>query len=860
MKNKALKYTSALIAVLIIFSALSIGMTAFTAAEYNVGDTVVFGSYPQSKVTDENIISSLNQLLSDDDFTDKKYYIGDGTVGSQKLESYYFVADKYFNGEKYRAVRFTKYRPTATHYPCPSESSNQYTNIGYFKDNVYWFKYDPIVWKILDPASGLAVSDRLIDSQAFDNENFNPESFESSTICSFLNNEFYNTAFEENEKEAINSADNKIRLLTSSDAVNSAYGFDSNSSRDDVLRRPVITEYTAINGSVPVTYSGIRSANWLLGDIAGEGKVNICYFYGALNKADSTAVRGIRPVINLDLNSADKFTVIYKNDGEVIRADSYTEGESIETFTPDIPGYNFIGWDIALPDKMPAHNITVNAISEIKTYTLKLDANGGVFAGGSDTIEKPVTYGSALNIETPEKQGYVFNGWDAEIPDIMPAHDITAKAIWAEAENTPYKVIIHKEKITSGYDTEEITLYGRTDSEITYSPAEEEGFEVDSDKSDLTGTISPGGDTVLNIYYRRLSYLVTFDFNNNTAKEYLMYKHGQSLNPPIIPEREGYAGKWVPDIPDVCTGSEVYKVSWEKNKYQISFDTDGGTFINNALYEYGDAVEQPEAPEKEGYKFIGWDSEIPDTMPAENLTVKALWEISEYKVTWNINGRITEETLEYGSPITPPEVIAPEGYVFISWGIPVPENMPAGDLAFTAQFERAEYTLTWIIDGSVIKTENLNFNDEITEPEATERNGYSFAWSEHPSAMPSHDLTINGSYTKIPDQNDIPYIKIRNYQQERTVDYKTTITFRAVTNAKSGNNIKWYINDEYKGNGQKFTVSKAASSFTVKCVTQDENGNSITSQTQTVKVKTCFWAKLIAFFRMIFRRLPVIEQ
>ena len=126
--------------------------------------------------------------------------------------------------------------------------------------------------------------------------------------------------------------------------------------------------------------------------------------------------------------------------------------------------------------------------------------------------------------------------------------------------------------------------------------------------------------------------------------------------------------------------------------------------------------------------------------------------------------------------------------------------------------------------------------------------------------MPSHSLTINGSYTKIPDPEDIPYIKIRNYQQERTVDYKTTITFRAVTNAKSGNNIKWYINDEYKGNGQKFTVSKAASSFTVKCVTQDENGNSITSQTQTVKVKTCFWAKLIAFFRMIFRRLPVIEQ
>ena len=64
---------------------------------------------------------------------------------------------------------------------------------------------------------------------------------------------------------------------------------------------------------------------------------------------------------------------------------------------------------------------------------------------------------------------------------------------------------------------------------------------------------------------------------------------------------------------------------WEINRYTITFDTAGGSEIAPITQEYGTVITAPEAPTREGYTFIGWDREIPTTMPAENITLKARW-------------------------------------------------------------------------------------------------------------------------------------------------------------------------------------------------------------------------------------------
>ena len=86
-------------------------------------------------------------------------------------------------------------------------------------------------------------------------------------------------------------------------------------------------------------------------------------------------------------------------------------------------------------------------------------------------------------------------------------------------------------------------------------------------------------------------------------------------------------GEKVYSFDDVYTKNEaltLYPV-WNTNKYTITFDTNGGSEIAPITQDYGTVITAPEAPTREGYTFIGWDREIPTTMPAENITLKARW-------------------------------------------------------------------------------------------------------------------------------------------------------------------------------------------------------------------------------------------
>jgi len=64
---------------------------------------------------------------------------------------------------------------------------------------------------------------------------------------------------------------------------------------------------------------------------------------------------------------------------------------------------------------------------------------------------------------------------------------------------------------------------------------------------------------------------------------------------------------------------------WNTNKYTITFDTAGGSEIAPITQDYGTPITAPADPTREGYTFTGWDTEIPTTMPAENITLKARW-------------------------------------------------------------------------------------------------------------------------------------------------------------------------------------------------------------------------------------------
>ena len=212
-------------------------------------------------------------------------------------------------------------------------------------------------------------------------------------------------------------------------------------------------------------------------------------------------------------------------------------------------------------------------------------------------------------------------------------------------------------------------------------------------------------------------------------------------------------GEKVYGFEDVYTQNEaltLYPV-WNTNKYTITFDTNGGSEIAPITQDYGTEITAPDNPTRKGYTFKGWDKEIPKTMPAENITVKAQWEINQYTITFDTNGgsEIAPITQDYGTEIAAPANPTRKGYTFKGWDKEIPETMPAENITVKAQWEINQYTITFDTNGgSEIAPITQDYGTEITAPDNPTRKGYTFkGWDkEIPETMPAENITITARW------------------------------------------------------------------------------------------------------------------
>lgn len=161
---------------------------------------------------------------------------------------------------------------------------------------------------------------------------------------------------------------------------------------------------------------------------------------------------------------------------------------------------------------------------------------------------------------------------------------------------------------------------------------------------------------------------------------------------------------------DKVTDNITLYAKWAANTYTITFDTAGGSEIAPITQDYGTVITAPEAPTREGYTFIGWDKEIPTTMPAENMTVTAQWEINRYTITFDTAGgsEIAPITQDYGTAITAPEAPTREGYTFMGWDREIPTTMPAENITLKARWKDIEKPTGEIVIGTNKWQEFLN--------------------------------------------------------------------------------------------------------------------------------------------------------
>ena len=153
------------------------------------------------------------------------------------------------------------------------------------------------------------------------------------------------------------------------------------------------------------------------------------------------------------------------------------------------------------------------------------------------------------------------------------------------------------------------------------------------------GAIVPAEVTKLTVQWTAPTYAVTLNTNGGTiadGKDVTGYTYGVGATLPTDVTRTGYTFKgWydnegltgspVTAIGGTETGNKEYWAKWEINQYTITVKPENGKADITITQDYGTAITAPADPTREGYTFIGWDKEIPTTMPAENITLKARW-------------------------------------------------------------------------------------------------------------------------------------------------------------------------------------------------------------------------------------------
>ena len=206
-------------------------------------------------------------------------------------------------------------------------------------------------------------------------------------------------------------------------------------------------------------------------------------------------------------------------------------------------------------------------------------------------------------------------------------------------------------------------------------------------------------------------YTVTVKPENGKADIIITQDYGTPITAPTLTREGYTFKGWDKEIPETMPAENItVKAQWEINQYTITFDTNGGSEIAPITQDYGTEITAPDNPTRKGYTFKGWDKEISETMPAENITVKAQWEINQYTITFDTNGgsEIAPITQDYGTEITAPDNPTRKGYTFKGWDKEIPETMPAENITITARWKDTEKPTGEIIIGTNKWNEFLN--------------------------------------------------------------------------------------------------------------------------------------------------------
>ena len=431
-------------------------------------------------------------------------------------------------------------------------------------------------------------------------------------------------------------------------------------------------------------------------------------------------------------------------------------------------------------------------------------------------------YGATVVARTPEKEGFAFQGWEEEVPSTMPAQNITLTAKWNEnpADYTNYDIAVaaaNAKKAEDNYDKtyteasrnalaaalavdvsgKKLSEQGVVDAQTEAINAAVNGLEkmtynatfyVDGEEYRVVPTkvgeqiVAPEApskqgytftgwtpevgtmgieDVSFNavfsagtVAYTVETYVMDVSGNyGDAAIENKSATTGETVS--VTPEaREGFtvAAESVLSGEVKADGSLVLKVYYSRNQYKLTVDGN----VTNVYYGAAISVSEPAA--REGYTFAGWDRDVPETMPASDVTLVSQWNENDADYTaYNAakaaaEAKQTEANFDKTYTAESRQALADalandvSGRKYTQQG-EVDAAAKAINDAVTA-LELMTYKATFYVDGAEYKVVEAKVGEAIAKPEDPSKTGYVFTgWDKEVGVMGTEDLTFNAKFS-----------------------------------------------------------------------------------------------------------------
>ncbi len=356
--------------------------------------------------------------------------------------------------------------------------------------------------------------------------------------------------------------------------------------------------------------------------------------------ADSS-VKSCKVTVNLD--GGDTYE-IYSDGKKIASGDSVPYGSETRIVVPTKDGYNVsIKTSPNLNTKTQSNGVyDYRGITADTTFTITYSPTTAILkfdTVGAGTI-LPIMGTSGADYtapSNPEKEGYEFIGWSPKLPDKLPSTWMTTyTALWA-----PKTVSISLD--TKGGDPLDgvsrsyNTMYGSMPVPVRDGYKFVGWYGADGTEVKYTDIVNTAEGVTLYADWVE-QFTITFDSNGGSDVAAISQGYNSDIIAPAAPTKTGYTFQYWEkdgekyDLTTMPAENITLKAVWKANEYTITFDSKGGSTVDAITQDYNTPVSTPAAPTKTGYTFQYWSKDGAKydltTMPAENITLKAVWLIN----------------------------------------------------------------------------------------------------------------------------------------------------------------------------------------------------------------------------------------